>query len=376
MKKRGNGSLYAAIATLTGTAIGAGFLGIPYVVSKSGFIIGLIHLVVLALIVMLINLYLGEVILRTKETHQLPGYAKKYLGNKGKIIMLFSAIFGIYAALIAYFIAEGQTISTLLFNSSIYSIPISFLFFALVSSLVFFGIGVLKKGETLVMSLIITLIIILAIIFIPKINTGNLATVSNNPVEWFLPYGIILFSFLSFSAIPEVKQEIKNNRKVLKKAIIIGAMIPLAVYLLFTVIVVGFAGKNVPEISTFALGKFPSILAVLTMFTACFALSNAIRDIYRLDLKLKPLLSWLLAMFVPFVIFFLIVTYNLTNFIKILEYSGAITGGLTGILIMFMLFKAKKQGKRKPEYKMLINKAILIILAILFIAGIIYQFIF
>lgn len=376
MKKEGRGSLYAAIATLTGTAIGAGFLGIPYVISKSGFIIGLIHLVVLALIVMLINLYLGEVILRTKETHQLPGYAKKYLGNKGKIFMLLLTIFGIYSALIAYFIGEGQTISMLLFNSNIYSIPISFLFFALVSSLVFFGIGVLKKGEILLMSLVITMIIILAIIFLPKINTSNLATVSSNPIEWFLPYGLILFSFLSFSAIAEVKQEIKSNGKILKKAIIIGALIPLAIYLLFTLIVVGFAGKNVPEISTFALGKFPSILAVLTMFTACFALSNAIKDVYRLDLKLKSLTSWLLAMFVPFILFFLIVAYNLTSFIKILEYSGAITGGLTGILIMFMLLRAKKQGKRKPEYKTLINKVILILLSILFIAGIIYQFVF
>ncbi len=41
MKKK----LFQAIATLTGTVIGAGFLGIPYVMSKSGFLIGLAWMV-------------------------------------------------------------------------------------------------------------------------------------------------------------------------------------------------------------------------------------------------------------------------------------------------------------------------------------------
>ena len=37
-----NWKLFSGIATMTGMVIGAGFLGMPYVIAQSGFLIGLI----------------------------------------------------------------------------------------------------------------------------------------------------------------------------------------------------------------------------------------------------------------------------------------------------------------------------------------------
>ena len=34
---------------------------------------------------MVLNLYVGEITLRTKGNHQLPGYAKRYLGKTGRV---------------------------------------------------------------------------------------------------------------------------------------------------------------------------------------------------------------------------------------------------------------------------------------------------
>ncbi|MEK6816901.1 MAG: aromatic amino acid transport family protein, partial [Nanoarchaeota archaeon] len=59
-----------AIATLVGTIIGAGVLGIPYVVAKSGIKIGLVHILLLGIAILFINLYVAEISLRTKKTHQ------------------------------------------------------------------------------------------------------------------------------------------------------------------------------------------------------------------------------------------------------------------------------------------------------------------
>lgn len=377
MKKRGKGGLlFAAIATLTGTAIGAGFLGIPYVVSKSGFLIGLIQMIVLALIIMLVNLYIGEIILRTKETHQLPGYASLYLGKWARAIMIFAMLFGIYAAMTAYFIGEGQVLSFIFTGSLQHSLFFSLIFFVVIAFLVYFGIEALEKGETFGLIAVLSITTIIAIIFLPKINLSNLTYESNNLFEWFLPYGVILFSFLSFSALPEVKQEIKGNEKLFKKAIIIGALIPLIAYIIFTVAVLGFAGKATPEIATIALGKIPSLLAVFTMFAACFALSNAIRDMYKLDLKIKHFYAWFLAIIVPFIIFLIVIKFQLATFTKLLELGGAVSGGLTGILAVLMLINAKKFGARKPEYKIPINWLIAIILILIFTAGILYQFVF
>ena len=135
-------ALFSAAATITGTAIGAGFLGIPYVVAKSGLFIGIVHMVVLGLLIMLINLYLGEITLRTRKNHQFPGYAKLYLGNIGRLIMLATMIFGIYSALVAYFIAEGQTLSFIIFGSQEQALAMSFLFFAFIFALVFLIIAI------------------------------------------------------------------------------------------------------------------------------------------------------------------------------------------------------------------------------------------
>ncbi len=72
--------VYKAIATLIGTIIGAGVLGLPYVISQAGFNLGLILILIIGLAVLYMNLFYGEVVLRTKTAHQLAGYAEKYLG--------------------------------------------------------------------------------------------------------------------------------------------------------------------------------------------------------------------------------------------------------------------------------------------------------
>ncbi len=376
MRKKDKIVTLEAIATITGTTIGAGFLGIPYVVSRSGFIVGLLHLIFLAFMIILTNLCFSEVMLRTKGIHQIPGYIKIYLGKKARNLSIFAVVFGIYAALVAYFIGEGEVLSYIFTNSLKYSMAFSFLFFIVFSIIVFFGIKALEKSETGIMFVVILIILILALIFLPKGKFENLYYVSKNPVEWFLPYGVVLFSFLSFSALPEVRQEVLKNENVLKKAVIVGTLIPLVVYIIFTISVLSFSGKQTPEIATIALGKIPSLLAVFTMFTASIALGNAIKDMYYFDLKFKKIYSFFLSTFLPLIIFILIKKFNLSNFIKVLEIGGAVSGGLTGILIIATFLKARKTKYRKPEFTLKIPKFIYFILMIIYLIGIVYVFLF
>ena len=62
-----------AIAMLCGTVIGAGVLGIPFVVAKAGFFVGILSIILLGLAVLALNLFVGEIVLRTPGNHQLPG---------------------------------------------------------------------------------------------------------------------------------------------------------------------------------------------------------------------------------------------------------------------------------------------------------------
>ena len=79
-------SVYRAIAVLVGTTIGAGIFGIPFVVSKIGFVPGIFYLLILGVLVLILNLAYGEIILRTPGDHQLTGYGEIYFGEIGKKI--------------------------------------------------------------------------------------------------------------------------------------------------------------------------------------------------------------------------------------------------------------------------------------------------
>lgn len=78
------GKTFSAVSTLVGTIIGAGILGIPYVVMQSGFGIGILNIITVYGMMILISLYTGEIVLRTKTHHQMIGYASIYLGKKEK----------------------------------------------------------------------------------------------------------------------------------------------------------------------------------------------------------------------------------------------------------------------------------------------------
>tara|TARA_Y100000310_G_scaffold161721_1_gene161637 strand:+ start:18428 stop:19537 length:1110 start_codon:yes stop_codon:yes gene_type:complete len=361
---------FAAAFTLTGTIIGAGILGLPYVFSKSGFSIGVFWLILLGMIMLFVNLCLGEVSLRTKKIHQLPGYAEKYLGKKGKIIMFFAVIFGIYSALLAYLIGEGQSLSKLFFGTLDYSIYFTFAFWILMTLLLREGLKELKKVELYGVTIIIGIIMAIFLWFIPQVNFSNLNYYDFSNL--FFPFGVILFALLGFTSIPELRQEIKGEEKLFKKAIIFGTLIPVFLYFIFTLIFVGILGKNIEQVATISFGSFIIILGIFTMLTSYFVLSFSLKDIFIYDLKKKKL-SFIFVSLVPLLLYLFVTFFNFADFVKILGIGGVVSGGLTGILILLMNINAKKTGNRKSEFSVPINWFIIGILSLIFVLGILVE---
>jgi len=363
--------LWEAIATMVGTVIGAGILGIPFVVAKAGFWTGIANIVFLGIVAMMLYLYLGEVALRTKGNHQLTGYAEKYLGKKGKFLMALAMIFGIYGALIAYLLGVGQAVAAIFGgNPLIYSL----IFFGIVSLIIYMGLKKVAEAELYMLPLILLAVILISILSFSHIDVGNLT--SFNFYNLFIPYGVVLFAFLGSTAIPEMEMELGKNEKLMKKAIIIGMLIPMIIYIIFALFVVGVSGLATSEVATVGLGEMigehmvliGNIFAVITMSTSFLALGLALQQMYNYDYKLHKSISWALTCLIPLGI----ALWGIATFSKALEISGILAGGLTGILIVLMSIKAKKLGKRKPEYKMPINWLIAALFIALFIGGVVY----
>jgi len=362
---------FAAIATLMGTAIGAGILGIPYVASLSGFPIALIHLIVIGSLVLLTALYLGEIGLRTKKNHQLPGYAELYLGEKGKKIMILAFTFGIYVSLIAYLIGESQSLSFIFFNSAKYSLSLGFAFWLVTSMLTYRGLKSLEQGEKLGVSAIIILIAIIGILSWKNISLANISYI--NPQKFFIPFGVILFAYLGFAAMPEVERILQNHKEKTRSVIITSYILIIILYSLFTLLVVGSKGLGTTEIATISLGKIFILLGMFTMLTSYLALAIAMADTLKFDYNFSKNKAWLITSLPPLIILILLEFFSLSSFTHVLGIGGALSGGLTAILILFMVKKAKEKGTRIPEYSMPYSKILIWILIAIFTIGALFE---
>lgn len=371
----GRKAFFEAIATLMGCVLGAGILGIPYVVSQSGFLIGVIWILGLGFGLLLINLYMGEIVLRTKGFHQLTGYADKYLGKKGRVLMTISMVVGIYGALLAFIIGVGNSLHAIF--PALSSFQFSLIFFIAVTLFVLVGLKLIENLEVgMGAGMIIVAGIIAVILFFSQhFNPGNLLNV--NIKNLFIPYGVVLFAYLGTAAIPEMHEELHKNKKLFKKAIIWGSLLPIIIYSVFTLVVIGVTGATTTQVATIGLGYiygeymvvFANLFAVFAMTTSFMCLGLALKEMYFYDFKLKKLSAWSLTVIVPLFLFFL----GIKNFIETLWFAGSIATALAGFLIVLMHWRAKRRGDRKPEFSLRKNYTIGIILIILFSFGILYQ---
>ena len=352
-------------------------------------------IILIGIVFLFLNLFLAEIILRTKGNHQLSGYMERYLGPWGKRVMTFSMLVGIYGALIAYLIGEGESIRALLMQipglssllPAVFFEPIilSVLFFVFCMGIIILGVKQMGRAELLVVSFMIITLLLICLLAIPKLNFDYLSY--TNVGEIFFPLGVIIFAFIGSAAIPEMKEILGRDRKKFKTAIIFGTLTPVVLYLFFCFIVIGTVGIENFEllganekIATIALsyfispilGVFANILAILAMFTSFITLGVALVEMYDYDYKLSRNFSIFLTLSLPL----LALLFNLTTFIAALAITGIFAGGLDGILIVLAYWKAKIHGNRKPEFVLGRNTVIGYAIIALFIFGMVQQLYF
>ena len=103
-----------ALATFTGTIIGVGLFGLPYVTAKIGFLPMLIYFIILSAVLIFINLMYGEIALRTAKNHRLPGYARIYLNPAAARLGYLTTFIGLTGSLLAYVLVGGEFLKNLL----------------------------------------------------------------------------------------------------------------------------------------------------------------------------------------------------------------------------------------------------------------------
>ena len=364
-------SFLEAIAATIGTMIGAGVLGLPYVVSKVGLPLGLTMLLLLGVAALILNLMFTEVVLRTTASHQIAGYAKKYLGLIPYRFETLATIIGTYGALTAYLIGEGKVLSTLFGGKEM---TYSLIFFVVLSLLLLLEIKTIKIFGLIIVCCL--LLVVLAIVILGgtslKFANVNYTEISNI----FIPYGVILFAYGGTAAVVTVRQILRRNEKKIMPAVLIGTLIAMIIYVVFTVVVVGITGKATTEVATVGLGQAlgPSMLLFGNLF-ALFAMGSVflnggliLREFYQYDFRIHKIWAWLLVISVPLILYLFVAQ----DFVRTMGVAGGLAYGITGIVIVSLFWKAKKKGDRKPEFSLPRLKIVGSVLILTFVLGMIY----
>ncbi len=366
----------SAVAILAGTIIGVGIFGLPYVASKVGFGVVLIYFLVLGVLVTIIHLLFGEVALRSKIKRRLPGYAEEYLGKTAKRITFFSTIFGLTGVLLSYIIIGGEFLFSLLspILGGHYLIYI-FIFFSAGAWLIYTGIENISKTQLILLALFFVVMFVIFGRSFNYIEIRNLLTFDANYI--FLPYGIVLFSLWGMALIPEVKEMLRGKEKLLKSLITISISLAVITCLFFIFLVLGVTGEQTSREAIYGLRevfgdwivKLAFVFGILTCFTSFITLGLTLKKVYWYDFGISKNFSWLLACFIPLILYFL----GLRDFIKVISITGAVMLGIEGVIVILMHAKAKFKGKVAPAYSIFIPKWLRYSLILFLVLGIAYE---
>jgi len=363
-----------ALAVYVGTIMGVGLFGMPYVGVKAGFTTLLIYLVVVGGMVIVINSFYGEIAAKTKGLHRLPGYAEKYLGPKAKPVAFIIKTLAIFGSLLAYLIIGGQFLANL-FGGPV--ILYTFIFFILGAILIWKDKKSIGPVELIMLCIFLLAVLFLFIVGLPEIKVANLTTFNSSNL--FIPYGVILFSLWGASIVPEIKEELRGNGKKVKKIIITGIAICVAVYIMFSLLVMGVSGPDTTQDAISGLkgglGQWALVIGyifgIIATFTSFITLGLTVKKLFWFDYGLPKKLGWFLACFIPIGLFIA----GLRNFIDVIGLTGAVMLGMDGIMVVLIYLKLKKKESypKLPKLRIL-GGTLMVLLAIGVLLEIFYFF--
>lgn len=330
--------------------IGVGMFSIPFSFVRAGFWLGTLELLVLTGVIAIFHLLYGEIVLKTKELHRLPGYVRIYLGSRAAWLAWFSAIFGILGTLLVYIIVGVIFLKSVFeyFGVSASESMLAVLLALAGAAVTFFSLKKEAVINGVLTALLIVFIIFLGVYLFPKINPENIS--GFNLSGAFLPYGVLLFALSGGVIIPDLITLLGRDKRRAHLAIIIGTLIPAVIYFIFALAVVGAVGALTSSEAVAGLrgvaGEqivlWGSITGLLAVFTSLIVLSKSLQALLVLDFGLPRIFAWLAVSCVAPVFYFL----GFKDFIAVVGAIGAVAVGTDSALIVALHHRLlKKEGR-------------------------------
>ncbi len=380
---------------VTGTEIGAGILALPIITAKLGFLISGVIMVIAWLIMTYTALLIADISLSMPKSSSFASIAKRTLGMPGAIIAWISFVLLMYCISVAYISGASSAFHSLI--QSISQNAWSLIFVVVFGLIVTIGVSAVDFINRILLSAKLIFLVIVCFLFLKLVSITNLTA---SPIalgsSLMIAVPVIITSFTSHIIVPSLTEYLNKDAKALFRVIFFGSLIPLILYFLWLISVLGvlplhgpvsFMGSifnhvsvesaNVGDIlsalhekittsmATISLNIFTDISVMTSYLGVSLGLYHFNIDSYKLN-KLNIKMKTAIAILLTFVIPLLVNLLDPNLFISAIGYVGVCIAVLLLMMPAVIAYKLSRQG-HQFHYRI---SSIPLFWAIAFIAGI------
>ncbi|PCI75330.1 tyrosine transporter [Candidatus Aerophobetes bacterium] len=373
----GKSKLLGSVLIVMGTTIGGGVLALPITTGFMGFFPSMVLFTCCWLVMLLSAFCFLDVNLSFKMPVNLISMTQVLLGRFAKGICFVIYLFLLYSLVSAY-LSGSVTLFVDFFSRALHlnisKFVASLCLPALFCVFIYLGTkGVDFINRILMLGLFVSFALLVS--FIPEFVEGE--RLLHMDVKSFgIALPLVITSFGYHIVIPSLVTYVHHDRALLKKAIIIGSVSPLILYIIWQALVMGAVplsgnvslasawvkGESVtvalskiihrPEVAV--IGQFAVFFAIITSFLGVtMSLSDFVTDGFKLKRNTMGRFFSMLIALIPPLIF---TAVSARGFIAALEYAGA----FVAILLIFFPALLAWKLPRKAGYHTPLKRLMLI----------------
>jgi tyrosine-specific transport protein len=388
-----NTKLLGGVLLIVGTAIGGGMLALPIATSQAGFIHSTLLLFACWFVMTASALLVLEVNLWLPANSNIISMAKATLGGAGQLVAWLSYLLLLYSLLAAYMAGGGDFLHNL-FQIIHIQLPAWLtvvLFAGLLGFIVYLGIRSVDYVNRALMFTKLGAYILLVICILPFVSSTKLAGGEFKYITASITVAITSFGFATI--VPSLRTYFNNDAIKLRKAILIGSLIPLVCYIAWDFAIMGViprdgsnglvsmlhAGNSTSafvnslsallqkDIITYLARIFTSICLATSFLGVSLGLSDFLADGLQVNKKGKGNIIVFSATFLPPLA---IVLLDPRIFISALSYAGIYCVVLLALLPALMAWwgRYRKNIAKPDSYRVKGGKILLIFIIIVSLA--------
>jgi len=359
------------ILLVSGTTIGAGMLALPVVTGFAGFLPSVLlfvlywaYMTFTALLTLEVNLWMQD-----RQANMI-SMAKLTLGKWGKAVSWVAYLFLLYALTTAYLAGCGPIVVDLVQGLTGYDLP---KWSGGIPLLLIFGYFIYQGTRSvdylnrILMIGLAVAYVAMVILSMPYLEAKLLARMNFEAV--LIGASVVATSFGFHIIIPSLTTYLDRDVKKLKRVIVIGSTIPLLVYIIWELLVLGIiplpvlaegyqTGANGAHLLTLQLGhstlaliaRFFSFFAIVTSFLGVsLSLADFLADGFQIEKSGSGKILICVLTFVPPL---LIAAIDPRAFLSALEYAGAFgVVVLLGLMPALMVWKGRERLFQEGPYR-------------------------